>query len=286
MDVSIFFTIVLILVILILSILIYISINCLKHTTYVIETNKLPEYTKNLKIVHISDVHSKLFGKNNCKAIQMINEIKPDIVVMTGDIISQYEKNIDGFIEKYRQIYEKYPVFYSIGNHEQKLGHEKYTYYIDKLKKLGVHVIVNGNEKYYTNEDYIVINALEFTEDKTIKKFTDEIKQREIKSMKNKLGHIDNSKYNILLAHDAENFEMYRELGVDLVLSGHVHGGLIRIGKLCLLSPRKRFFPKYSYGINVSNNTTIIASSGMGPSRLHIRLFNRPEIVEININRK
>ncbi len=286
MNVSIFFTIVLIIIILILLALVYISINCLKHTTYVIETNKLPECIENLKIVHISDVHSKLFGKNNCKAIQMINEIKPDFVVMTGDIISQHEKNIDGFIEKYREVYEKYPVFYSIGNHEQKLGHEKYTYYIDKLKKIGVHVIVNGNEKYYNNGDYIVINALEFSEDKNIKKFTDEIKQREIEAMKNKLGYIDNSKYNILLAHDAENFEMYKELGVDLVLSGHVHGGLIRIGKLCLLSPRRRFFPKYAYGMNVSNNTTIITSSGMGPARLHIRLFNRPEIVEININKK
>jgi len=71
------------------------------------------------------------------------------------------------------------------------------------------------------------------------------------------------------------------KLNVDLIFSGHIHGGLIRFGKICLLSPRRKFFPKYSYGKNTLNNTTIITTSGIGNATIPIRLFNRPEIVEV-----
>ena len=281
MEISFIFLILLLLLLL----LIYISNNCLKHVKYEVETDKLPDNIEHLKIVHITDVHSKLYGENNKKVIDMVNSINPDFVVMTGDIISKYENNIDRFIEMYKEIYTKYTVFYSIGNHDRKLGYNKYTYYINRLTELGVHVIVNGTEKYYIGDNYIVINALKFRENMQPKKLTNEKREKYIRFMQNKIDNIDDKKFNILLSHDPENFEMYKDLGVDMIFSGHDHGGLIRIGKICLLSPRKRLFPKYAYGKYTLDKTTIITSSGMGPARINIRLFNRPEIVEVNIEK-
>lgn len=282
MEITFIFLILLILLLL----LIYISNNYLKHVKYEVETDKLPDNIESLKIVHITDVHSKIYGENNKKVIDMVNSINPDFVVMTGDIISKYENNIDRFIEMYKEIYTKYTVFYSIGNHERKLGYNNYKYYINRLTELGVHVIVNGTEKYYIGDNYIVINALKFRENMQPKKLTNEKREKYIRFMKNKIDSIDDKKFNILLSHDPENFEMYKDLGVDMIFSGHDHGGLIRVGKICLLSPRKKLFPKYAYGKYTEGKTTIITSSGMGPARINIRLFNRPEIVEINIVNK
>jgi hypothetical protein len=113
------------------------------------------------------------------------------------------------------------------------------------------------------------------------KKLTEERKEKYIKYMRNKLKDINTNEFNILITHDPENFKLYEKLKVDLIFSGHVHGGLVRVGKLCLLSPRRKFFPKYSYGKNTINDTTIITSSGIGNATIPIRLFNRPEIVEV-----
>lgn len=266
---------------LILILLIYISNNCLKVTKYEVKNNKLPKNFDNLKIVHISDVHSRIFGENNELVIQKINKINPDIVIMSGDIIDDSCDNVEEYIKYFKEIYSKYPTYYSIGNHERKLGYKKYKRYLDLLRKSGVNVIVNGSMYLEKNGEKIKINALKFRENMQPKVLTEVRKEKYIKYMKNKLENLDTNEFNILIAHDPENFKLYEKLGVDLIFSGHIHGGLIRIGKLCLLSPRRKFFPKYAYGKYKLNNTTLIVSSGMGNASIPIRLFNRPEIVEV-----
>ena len=202
---------------------------------------------------------------------------------MSGDIIDKREEDIEKFVSMYKKIYERYPTYYSIGNHERKLGWKKYKKYLKMLQMCGVHVIINGSEKLIKNDKHIIINALKFRENMQPKVLTKEKEEEFISYMKNKLKNLDTKDFNILIAHDPENFKMYKQLGVDLVFSGHVHGGLIRFGKICLLSPRRTFFPKYSYGKNTEENTTIITSAGMGKATLPIRLFNRPEIVIVTL---
>ena len=275
----------LIILIIIALILIYISNNCLKVTRYIVKNNKIPKSFDGLKIVHISDVHSKIFGKNNYKFFEKINEINPDVIFMTGDIIDDSEKNIKGYVDIYKDLFKKYPIYYSIGNHERKLGYKKYKEYISLLKANGVNVIVNGSTYFKKGNDKIKINALKFRENMQPRVLTTQKKDKYINYMKKKLNNIDTNEFNVLLVHDPENFEMYEKLKVDLVFSGHVHGGLIRFGKVCLLSPRRKFFPKYSYGKNTINKTTIITSSGIGSATIPIRLFNRPEIVEVILKR-
>lgn len=263
--------------------LIYISTNVIKTKKYQVENSKLPEEFDGLKIAHISDVHSKIFGKDNSGVIDRVIKENPDVVIMSGDIIDKREEDIEKFVSMYKKIYERYPTYYSIGNHERKLGWKKYKKYLKMLQMCGVHVIINGSEKLIKNDKHIIINALKFRENMQPKVLTKEKEEEFISYMKNKLKNLDTKDFNILIAHDPENFKMYKQLGVDLVFSGHVHGGLIRFGKICLLSPRRTFFPKYSYGKNTEENTTIITSAGMGKATLPIRLFNRPEIVIVTL---
>ena len=263
--------------------LIYISTNVIKTKKYQVKNSKLPEEFNGLKIAHISDVHSKIFGKDNSGVIDRVIKENPDVVIMSGDIIDKREEDIEKFISMYKKIYERYPTYYSIGNHERKLGWKKYKKYLKMLQMCGVHVIINGSEKLIKNDKHIIINALKFRENMQPKVLTKEKEEEFISYMKNKLKNLDTKDFNILIAHDPENFKMYKQLGVDLVFSGHVHGGLIRFGKICLLSPRRTFFPKYSYGKNTEENTTIITSAGMGKATLPIRLFNRPEIVIVTL---
>jgi hypothetical protein len=275
-----FFAIILILIIL-LAVLILISNNCLKVTKYSIRNAKLPSKFNNLKIVHISDVHGKLFGENNQKFIDKVKKINPDIIIMSGDIIDDSCKDVEGYIKYFKELYSNFPTYYSIGNHERKLGYKNYKKYINLLKENGVNVIVNGGCYFEKDGQKIKINALKFRENMQPKKLTEERKEKYIKYMRNKLKDINTNEFNILITHDPENFKLYEKLKVDLIFSGHVHGGLVRVGKLCLLSPRRKFFPKYSYGKNTINDTTIITSSGIGNATIPIRLFNRPEIVEV-----
>lgn len=263
--------------------LVYISTNVIKTKKYEVKNSKLPKEFDGLKIVHISDVHSKIFGKDNSGVIDRVIKENPDVVIMSGDIIDKREEDIEKFVSMYKKIYEKYPTYYSIGNHERKLGWKKYKKYLKMLQMCGVHVIINGSEKLIKNDKHIIINALKFRENMQPKVLTKEKEEEFISYMKNKLKNLDTNEFNILIAHDPENFKMYKQLGVDLVFSGHVHGGLIRFGKICLLSPRRTFFPKYSYGKNTEENTTIITSAGMGKATLPIRLFNRPEIVIVTL---
>ncbi|MBQ8379769.1 MAG: metallophosphoesterase [Clostridia bacterium] len=263
--------------------LVYISTNVIKTKKYQVKNSKLPEEFNGLKIAHISDVHSKIFGKDNSGVIDRVIKENPDVVIMSGDIIDKREEDIEKFVSMYKKIYERYPTYYSIGNHERKLGWKKYKKYLKMLQMCGVHVIINGSEKLIKNDKHIIINALKFRENMQPKVLTKEKEEEFISYMKNKLKNLDTKDFNILIAHDPENFKMYKQLGVDLVFSGHVHGGLIRFGKICLLSPRRTFFPKYSYGKNTEENTTIITSAGMGKATLPIRLFNRPEIVIVTL---
>ena len=263
--------------------LVYISTNVIKTKKYEVKNSKLPEEFDGLKIAHISDVHSKIFGKDNSGVIDRVIKENPDVVIMSGDIIDKREEDIEKFVSMYKKIYERYSTYYSIGNHERKLGWKKYKKYLKMLQMCGVHVIINGSEKLIKNDKHIIINALKFRENMQPKVLTKEKEEEFISYMKNKLKNLDTNEFNILIAHDPENFKMYKQLGVDLVFSGHVHGGLIRFGKICLLSPRRTFFPKYSYGKNTEENTTIITSAGMGKATLPIRLFNRPEIVIVTL---
>ena len=266
----------------------------LEITKYEIENEKIPKEFDNFKIVQISDLHNKSFGKGNKRLLEKIDSQNPDIVVITGDLVEGDNKDFDVALNLIDELLKKYKVYHIIGNHEQKSlikkHKELYKTYFDKLYKKN---IVNlDNEKIRIKKDgkYINIYGLIIP----LEYYPYFFKNYENKNMKleqdfinNKLGEINRDEYNILLAHTPFFFEDYEKYGVDLVLSGHVHGGIIRLPKVGgLLSPNREFFPKYDFGKYIKNNTTMLLSKGLGGSKVLIRFACKPEIVSITLKSK
>lgn len=268
-------------ILLILCILIFISNNMLKITEYRVVNSKIPKAFNNLNIVQISDTHSKMFGKDNNKFIKLVENANPDIIVMSGDIIAGNIGNIEKAIEMFKPLYKKYPVYYVLGNHELMLNENKLNKYIKMLEDNGVEVLIDNSSYYEKNGERIRIIGINYDENVKIESNSLDKNENFVKIIKYKFNDINKDEYNILIAHDPENFELYEKIKPDLIFSGHDHGGLVRFGKIALLSPRKKFFPKYAYGKNTINDTTMITSSGIGNARIPIRLFNRPEIVKV-----
>ena len=266
----------------------------LEITKYEIENEKIPKEFNNFKIVQISDLHNKSFGKDNKRLLETIDSQNPDIVVITGDLVEGDNKNFDVALNLIDELLKKYKVYHIIGNHEQKSlikkHKELYKTYFDKLYKKN---IVNlDNEKIRIKKDgkyiniYGLIVPLEYYP-YFFKNYENKNMKLEQDFINNKLGEINRDEYNILLAHTPFFFEDYEKYGVDLVLAGHVHGGIIRLPKVGgLLSPNREFFPKYDFGKYIKNNTTMLLSKGLGGSKVLIRFACKPEIVSITLKSK
>jgi len=267
------------------------EINSLETTRYEIKNRKIPKEFDNFKIVQVSDLHNKTFGKNNERLLKQIYSEEPDIVVITGDLVEGDKDNFHVALNFLDELVKKYKVYHIIGNHEQKSLIKKYRKeYEVYFKELSKKPIINlENDKVILNKGnssiniYGLIVPLEsypyfFKNFKNRKKGLDE--EFIIKS----LGEINRNEYNVMLAHTPFFFEDYTDYGADLVLSGHVHGGIIRLpGVGGVLSPNREFFPKYDFGNYKKDETTMILSKGLGGSKVLIRFNCRPEIVSITL---
>lgn len=245
--------------------------------------NKLPNEFNGFKILHISDLHNKNF---HGKLTNKIKEINPDIIVITGDLIDRRRANLDlatKFIEKIVKIA---PTYYVSGNQEQLSEH-----YIELKNELNNLNVINMDSSYKTiNKEGGSIGLIGIA-DPGIKgnEKTNINKNNEnyIRYSLNDLTKNLTTDFNILLAHRPELINVYKEFTIDLVFSGHAHGGQIRIPLLGgVLSPNQGFFPKYSEGMHKEGSTSMVVSRGLGNSLFPFRIFNRPELVIVLLNQK
>lgn len=259
---------------------------------YNIESNKIPSKFNNFNIIQISDLHNAEFGKNNYRLIKSIDSLKPDIVVITGDLIDGEREDYNIAIDLLNNLSKKYKVYYIKGNHEEKALIKKYKLkYEDYFKELKKIDIIDLNDKIIKIEkenSYINLYGLDIPLNyyKYLFNNEDQLVLDE-KFIQDKLGNLNKDEYNILLAHTPFYFEQYSNWGADLVLSGHVHGGIIRIPLLGgLLSPNRRFFPKFDLGKYENNNSIMIVNKGLGKSKVFFRVNCRPEVVRIKLKCK
>ena len=261
-----------------------ISINKIK-----IQSSKLPKEFDNFKILQLSDLHFKIFGKENKRLIKKIDEINPDIIIATGDMFSTSLDLNESFFKLCEKLIKKYSIYYSLGNHETILRTSKTSYkewvenYLDKIKSLGVCLLDNEMVTLLRNNEKINIYGLSLPMVFYRRRFNkDRDEKIELKGefIDNLLGKPKKDEFNILLAHNPLNFEAYVEWGSDLIFSGHVHGGAVRLPILGgILSPEIAFLPKYKEGTYAKNNSIMVVSRGLGNSSMPIRAFNSPEIV-------
>ncbi len=242
---------------------------------------RLPESLEGLRIVHLSDVHAATFGKNNDKPIAAIREAKPDIICVTGDLVDGERSEQEPWVREFIPAIVKIaPVYYVSGNHEWAAGWARELFSI--LREYGVTVLRNEFVTYGRGDDYIVIAGVDdpngLRDQKPPAKVVEEINE----------AHP--GKYVLMLAHRDTELDMWSELGVDAVLCGHAHGGLVRLPFTDgLVAPGQGLFPTWTAGIYEQGGTQMLVSRGIGgtaagPIPLP-RIFNNPEVVAVTLQR-
>ena len=242
---------------------------------------------KPVKAVVLADLHNKRYGKENECLLQAIDEIRPDMILIAGDILTAKPKaSLETAVDLLTKLSGKYPIYYGNGNHEHRLKLYPENYgdmaerYEEALQKIGIRRLVN--EHTVLEESGICIYGSEI--DKLYyKRFG--IQPMDPEYLKSLLGQPSAEKYTILIAHNPDYFPKYADWGADLVLAGHVHGGMVRVpiwGK-GVVSPNVRLFPKYDGGEFTLGKTRMLLSRGLGMHTIPIRLFNPGEVLEVDL---
>lgn len=233
-----------------------------------------------VRIAHISDLHSCKYGREQEKLLKAIDSQKPDIILMTGDMFDERtdDENTESFL---KGIYEKYPCYYVMGNHEYYCGSEIYAEITAMLEKYGITVLSGETETVTLNDETLNICGVDDPRSYMIGKNTDINTQ-----LSDISKQADNGYFTILLSHRPELFETYTEYNFDLTLCGHAHGGQWRIPGILngLYAPDQGIFPEYTGGLYKDKNTTMIVSRGLSNYLpLCPRIYNRPELCIIDL---
>ena len=248
--------------------------NSLTVGRHTLSPANLPESFSGFRIVQVSDLHNKDFKG---RLIRKISSLNPDIIVITGDIIDSRHTDTDIALKFAENAVNIAPVYYVTGNHESRLK-DIYPEFRESLENLGVTVLDCRSVTLKKNGDEIVLagmNDLTFYGSSTLDENTIVFKE-----MLNNLGREKGDRTGILLSHRPEIFDAYVESGFDIVLTGHAHGGQIRLPFVGgILTPNQGFFPEYDAGLYQKENTSMIISRGLGNSLFPFRIGNRPEII-------
>ena len=251
----------------------------LEVNEYEIMSDRIPQGFEGFRIAQVSDLHNAEFGEGNEKLIQLLSQTDPDIIVLTGDLIDSRHTDIEIALDFARLAIKLAPVYYVSGNHEARV-HEYEDLKIG-LAEAGV-VILENQKVQITREGgsitLVGIGDPSFQEDYLFGD-SESVARQAIEHQQN-----ESDGYTILLSHRPELFDLYVDTGMDLVFSGHAHGGQFRLPFVGgLVAPNQGFFPKYDAGEFTEENTTMIVSRGVGNSIIPIRFNNRPEIVLVTL---
>ena len=266
---------------LILFVLLTVSCRSISTETYKIETPLL-EGQSSIKIALISDLHSTIFGKDQIILIDKIKEINPDFIVLSGDIYDDVISTT-GTQLLLNGIYDVSPIYYVTGNHDYQS--RNMPAFREELRSYGVIILSDNYVITEVNNNEIVIAGIE----DPYKRRYETPNYNQNDSMEKAFRELDEIPlYKILIAHRPELIENYRNYSFDLVLSGHTHGGQVRIPLILngLYAPGQGVFPKYAGGLYTHGNLTHIISRGLSVNPLLPRIFNPPELVIIIIESK
>ena len=267
------------------------EITTFKVTHYEIISKKLKKSMREKRVVFISDLHNYSYGKENEKLLKAIEREFPDMIFSAGDLLVGDKKKSSESTEKFmKSLAAKFPIYCGNGNHEQRMKEEtdkygkKYVQYREKLVKAGVHLLENTSALLDWEGQKVRISGLEIPL-KYYKKFSGA--KLSVKEVESCLGKSNEEEFEILLAHNPVHAEVYAKWGADLTLSGHLHGGMVRVpfGR-GIITPQARLFPKYSGGMYKINDKTIVVSKGLGVHTIPIRLFNEAEVIVLHIKGK
>ena len=246
---------------------------------FTIKNNKIPSAFSGFRIAQISDLHNAEFGKENENLLSMLKECEPDMILITGDLIDSRKTDIETGISFAKKAILIASTYYVTGNHEARIS--EYEQLIEGIESAGVQILENESVVLEQSGECITIAGVadpSFTTDYLFgdsETVTSDILSELL---------VSEESYTVLLAHRPELFEVYVDSKVDLVFSGHAHGGQFRLPFIGgVVAPNQGLFPEYDAGLYTKDDTSMVVSRGIGNSILPFRINNRPEIVLVKL---
>jgi predicted MPP superfamily phosphohydrolase len=273
-------------VIIVIILFLYWQDNDIMITDVPYKNSKIPKQFENYKVLQISDLHDKKFGKDQKSIMKHIEAIKPDMIVITGDLIDKRRTtihNIQPAITLLNKIKDIAPVYYVKGNHENST--KIYPVLEKELLENNAVVLNDQGVEIKRGEDTINLIGMD-----------DLIAEKRLQNPKGDRFDFESTlasirqgmpdRFTVLLSHRPELIDIYSNQKIDMALCGHAHGGQIRLPFVgALYAPDQGFFPKYASGVYQLGSTSMIVSRGLGNSLLPARVFNRPELVVVTLHR-
>ena len=247
-------------------------------TQVTVASGALPEAFEGFKIAHVSDLHNAVFGRKNEKLLSLIRAAEPDIIAITGDLIDSRHTDIDSALAFVEAAAEIAPVYYVTGNHESRLDFDEIE---PRLIAAGARVLRNEAEDIGRGGERIRLAGIDDPSFIRTGGTSEERAAAELEQLGDGGGT-----FTVLLAHRPELVEVYAEYGAGLVLSGHAHGGQVRLPLLGgLYAPGQGLLPEYDSGLYSLGETQMVVSRGLGNSVAPLRVNNRPELVIVTLSR-
>lgn len=242
-------------------------------TTYTYESEKLGAELDGYRIVQISDLHNAEFGKENKKLLETIRSCSPDIIVITGDLVDSNHTNVERAVAFVKEAVKIAPVYYVTGNHEYWLDPSENEQMMQGILAAGAYDLDDEAVRIEKGDSSFLLVGLDDQH------LSDETLKNLLQEQKNELS--------IVLAHEPQYLQNYANAEADLVLTGHAHGGQIRLPFVGgIVAPDQGFLPEYTSGKYNSADTEMIVSRGLGNSIIPVRLLNYPEVVCVELRCK
>ena len=251
----------------------------LELNTYTISSSKLPQSFDGYRIAHVSDLHNTEMGKDNEKLLAMLRDADPDMIAITGDLIDSRDTDIEIALQFVREAVKIAPCYYVTGNHEARVN--EYGELKAGMEAAGVTVLEDARAEISLEDETITLIGVNDPSYQTDYLFGD---SETVMNTKLEELHTEHNGFTILLSHRPELFDTYVDQDIDLVLSGHAHGGQFRLPFAGgLVAPNQGLFPEYDAGIYTEGNTNMLVSRGIGNSIFPFRINNRPEVILIEL---
>ena len=254
----------------------------LELNTYTVTSARLPEIFDGYRIAHVSDLHNAEMGEDNEKLLTMLREADPDMIAITGDLIDSCNTNVEIALQFAQEAMKIAPCYYVSGNHEARVN--EYEELKNGLISAGVIILEDTQTEISIEGQTITMIGVNDPSFQTDYLFGD---SETVMNSKLTELHTDGEAFTVLLSHRPELFDAYAEHDVDLVLSGHAHGGQFRLPFIGgVVAPNQGLFPEYDAGIYTDGDTNMLVSRGVGNSILPFRINNRPEVILIELQAK
>lgn len=235
------------------------------------------------RMTQVSDFHNMYIGKDSRILLEKVRETSPDVILVTGDVIDRRTPNEKRALKFLRDLTEIAPTYYVTGNHEAY--YRKFEDFYTKVIMTDVISVCDRDAYVHRGDDYIKISGVHdvrvFGDDTNLNLYDEyaEYLEERFTDMEDKL--------TILLAHRPDLIHMYSKYDVDMIFSGHAHGGQFRVPFIGgLYAPDQGVLPKYTEGMHEMNGSKMYISRGLGNSRFPWRLFNKPELIVVDLEKE